>query len=277
MPNSIAVSRAPDSTTSAARAFGVVNAFLERDPTGEIITAVRRFPAKQAQWAEFPGWTHADLVTAYAAKGIRRPYSHQAEAAEAVHAGKNVVIVTPTASGKTLCYNLPILNAILDDSDTRALYLFPTKALAQDQLAELHDVNHRLDNRFGVFTYDGDTPSDARKAIREKGQLVLSNPDMLHSGILPHHTRWARYFESLRYIVIDELHSFLGSERGAQLQSLLHRVELAIRRRVPRIGLSATLGDMAAAAEFLRPGQRALGGLAHRGDHTRRGGQGPRQ
>ena len=101
MPNSIAVSRAPDSTTSAARAFGVVNAFLERDPTGEIITAVRRFPAKQAQWAEFPGWTHADLVTAYAAKGIRRPYSHQAEAAEAVHAGKNVVIVTPTAATST--------------------------------------------------------------------------------------------------------------------------------------------------------------------------------
>src|ERR1700720_1693298 len=152
MPNSIAVSRAPDSTTSVARAFGVVNAFLERDPTGEIITAVRRFAAQEAQWAEFPGWMHADLIAAYAAKGVRRPYTHQAEAAQAVHAGKNVVIVTPTASGKTLCYNLPILNAILENGDTRALYLFPTKALAQDQLAELYDLNQRLDNRFGVFT-----------------------------------------------------------------------------------------------------------------------------
>jgi DEAD/DEAH box helicase domain-containing protein len=223
MPNSFAVSRAPDSTTSLARAFGVVNAFLERDPTGEIITAVRRFPAKEAQWAEFPGWTHPDLVAAYAAKGVRRPYTHQAKAAEAVHAGKNVVIVTPTASGKTLCYNLPILNAILDNADSRALYLFPTKALAQDQLAELHDVNQRLDNRFGVFTYDGDTPSDARKAIREKGHLVLTNPDMLHTGILPHHARWTRLFENLRYIVIDELHTYRGVF-GSHLCNVLRRL-----------------------------------------------------
>ena len=223
MPNSIAVSRAPDSTTSLARAFGVLNAFLERDPTGEIITAVRHFPAREAQWAEFPGWTHADLIAAYAAKGVRRPYTHQAEAAQAVHAGKNVVIVTPTASGKTLCYNLPILNAILENSDTRALYLFPTKALAQDQLAELHDVNQRLDNRFGVFTYDGDTPGDARKAIREKGHLVLTNPDMLHTGILPHHARWTRLFENLRYIVIDELHTYRGVF-GSHLCNVLRRL-----------------------------------------------------
>ncbi len=223
MPNSFAVSRAPDSATPVARAFGVVNAFLERDPTGEIITAVRRYPAKEAQWAEFPGWAHADLIAAYAAKGVRRPYTHQTEAAEAVHAGKNVVIVTPTASGKTLCYNLPILNEILEDTDTRALYLFPTKALAQDQLAELHDVNQRLDNRFGVFTYDGDTPSDARKAIREKGHLVLTNPDMLHTGILPHHARWTRLFENLRYIVIDELHTYRGVF-GSHLCNVLRRL-----------------------------------------------------
>jgi DEAD/DEAH box helicase domain-containing protein len=228
MPNSVAVSRTPESTTSVARAFGVVNAFLERDPTGEIITAVRRFPAKDAQWADFPSWIHADLVAAYADKGVRRAYTHQAEAAAAVHAGKNVVIVTPTASGKTLCYNLPILNAILGDADTRALYLFPTKALAQDQLAELHDVNQRLDNRFGVFTYDGDTPDDARKAIREKGHLVLTNPDMLHAGILPHHARWTRLFENLRYIVIDELHLYRGVF-GSHLCNVLRRL-----RRVAR-------------------------------------------
>jgi len=223
MPHSIAVSRALDPTTSIARTFGVVNAFLERDPTGEIITAVRRFPAREAQWADFPGWLHADLIAAYAAKGVRRPYTHQADAAEAVHAGKNVVIVTPTASGKTLCYNLPILNAILENTDTRALYLFPTKALAQDQLAELHDVNQRLDHRFGVFTYDGDTPSDARKAIREKGHLVLTNPDMLHTGILPHHARWTRLFENLRYIVIDELHTYRGVF-GSHLCNVLRRL-----------------------------------------------------
>jgi DEAD/DEAH box helicase domain-containing protein len=223
MPNAFAVSRALESAPSSARALGVVNAFLERDPTGEIITAVRRFPAKEADWADFPGWLRADLVAAYAGKGVRHPYTHQAEAAEAVHAGKNVVIVTPTASGKTLCYNLPILNAILDNPDTRALYLFPTKALAQDQLAELYDVNQRLDNRFGVFTYDGDTPSDARKAIREKGHLVLTNPDMLHTGILPHHARWTRLFENLRYIVIDELHTYRGVF-GSHLCNVLRRL-----------------------------------------------------
>src|ERR1700675_2055996 len=145
-----------------------------------------------------------EVLDAFAAKGIRRLYTHQAAAAEAVHVGKNVVIVTPTASGKTLCYNLPILNAILENSDTRALYLFPTKALAHAQLAKLYDLNQRLENCFGVFTYDGDTPADARKAIREKGHVVLTNPDMLHTGILPHHTRWTRLFENLRYIVIYE-------------------------------------------------------------------------
>jgi DEAD/DEAH box helicase domain-containing protein len=250
MPHSIAVSRALDPTTSIARTFGVVNAFLERDPTGEIITAVRRFPAREAQWADFPGWLHADLIAAYAAKGVRRPYTHQADAAEAVHAGKNVVIVTPTASGKTLCYNLPVVNAILENSDTRALYLFPTKALAQDQLAELHDVNQRLDNRFGVFTYDGDTPSDARKAIREKGHLVLTNPDMLHTGILPHHARWTRLFENLRYIVIDELHTYRGVF-GSHLCNVLRRLRRIARfygREPQFVCCSATIanpGDLA--------------------------------
>src|SRR5450432_354788 len=224
MPHSFAVSRAPDSTTSVARAFGVVNAFLDRDPTGEIITAVRRFPAKEAQYGEFPQWMHADLIGAYAAKGVRRPYSHQTEAAEAVHAGKNVVIVTPTASGKTLCYNLPVLHSVLENADTRALYLFPTKALAQDQLTELHDLAQRLDDRFGVFTYDGDTPSDARKAIRERGHVILSNPDMLHAGILPHHTKWVRLFENLRYIVLDELHTYRGVF-GSHLCNVLRRLQ----------------------------------------------------
>jgi DEAD/DEAH box helicase domain-containing protein len=210
-------------SSSLARVSQVLATLAERDTNSEILTAVRHYPARAAQWAEFPSWVQEDLRAAYNAKGIRQLYTHQAASAESVHAGKNVVVVTPTASGKTLCYNLPVLDAILSDSDTRALYLFPTKALAQDQLAELYDLNQRLDNRFGVFTYDGDTPSDARKAIREKSHIVLTNPDMLHTGILPHHTRWTRLFENLRYIVIDELHTYRGVF-GSHLCNVLRRL-----------------------------------------------------
>jgi DEAD/DEAH box helicase domain-containing protein len=239
------------SSTAITRVHQVLDVLAARDVHGEILTAVRHFPAREAQWAEFPAWTHGDLRAAYAGKGIRQLYSHQAAAAEAVHAAKNVVIVTPTASGKTLCYNLPILNAILESSDSRALYLFPTKALAQDQLAELHDLNERLENRFGVYTYDGDTPSDARKAIRKKGHIVLTNPDMLHTGILPHHTRWTRLFENLRYIVIDELHTYRGVF-GSHLCNVLRRLRRIARfygREPQFICSSATIanpGELAA-------------------------------
>jgi DEAD/DEAH box helicase domain-containing protein len=222
MSESLAV-RTSTIPSSLTRVNEVLNAFAERDCNGELLTAVRRFPRREAQWADFPAWVHVDLAAAYAAKGIRHLYTHQAEAAGAVHAGKNVVIVTPTASGKTLCYNLPVLNATLENSDSRALYLFPTKALAEDQLAELHDLNQRLGDRFGVFTYDGDTPADARRSIREKGHIVLTNPDMLHTGILPHHTRWTRLFENLRYIVLDELHTYRGVF-GSHLCNVLRRL-----------------------------------------------------
>jgi DEAD/DEAH box helicase domain-containing protein len=249
MPESLAVRRSLMSAT-ITRVHEVLDAFAARDHNGEILTAVRHFPARDAQWADFPAWVHADLASCYAAKGIRRLYIHQAVAAETVHAGKNVVIVTPTASGKTLCYNLPVLNEVLENSDTRALYLFPTKALAQDQLAELHDLNQRLQNCFGVFTYDGDTPADARKAIREKSHVVLTNPDMLHTGILPHHTRWTRLFENLRYIVIDELHTYRGVF-GSHLSNVLRRLRRIARfyGRDPQfICCSATIanpGDLA--------------------------------
>jgi DEAD/DEAH box helicase domain-containing protein len=229
MTHSLAVRHAafgpldPSTGSSLTRVREVLDTLASRDVNGEVLTAVRYFPAREAQWAEFPAWVQADLAAAYGAKGIRQLYTHQAIAAEAVHASKNVVIVTPTASGKTLCYNLPILNSILRNPDTRALYLFPTKALAQDQLAELYDLNQRLDNRFGVFTYDGDTPADARRAIREQGHVVLTNPDMLHAGILPHHTRWTRLFENLRYIVIDELHTYRGVF-GSHLSNVLRRL-----------------------------------------------------
>ncbi len=217
--------RGRGSLDAVREALGV---FAERDRSGEVLTAIRHFPAREAAFAAMPGWVRAELVEAYRSKGVERLYTHQALAAERVRAGKNLVVVTPTASGKTLCYNLPVLNAILENPDTRALYLFPTKALAQDQLAELNDLASRLEDAFGVFTYDGDTPSDARRAIRERGHLILTNPDMLHTGILPHHTRWMRLFENLRYIVLDELHTYRGVF-GSHLTNVLRRL-----RRVAR-------------------------------------------
>lgn len=196
--------------------------------TGDVVTAVERLPAREAQWAAMPDWVRPKLAEAYRTKGITRLYSHQADAVDRIRRGENVVIVTPTASGKTLCYNLPVLNAVLENPDTRALYLFPTKALAQDQLAELEDLGRKLGDAYGVFTYDGDTPSDARQAVRQKGHIVLTNPDMLHTGILPHHTKWMRLFENLRYIVIDELHMYRGVF-GSHLANVLRRLQRIAR------------------------------------------------
>src|ERR1700691_1058301 len=200
-----------------------LGALVARYRADEVLTAVRHIPAREAQFRAMPAWVRPELAAAYHAKGIEKLYTHQAAAAELAHAGKNLVVVTPTASGKTLCYNLAVLSAVLGNPDTGALYLFPTKALAQDQLAELHDLAKRLDDCFGVFTYDGDTPSDARRAIRERGHVILTNPDMLHTGILPHHTKWTRVFENLRYIVLDELHNYRGVF-GSHLANVLRRL-----------------------------------------------------
>src|SRR5271154_1189565 len=201
----------------------VLAGLAARYKTDEGLTAVKHLPARAAEFRAMPEWVRAELREAYRAKGIEQLFSHQAAAAELALAGRDFVVVTPTASGKTLCYNLPVLNSLLEQPDTRALYLFPTKALAQDQLAELHDLATRLEDRFGVFTYDGDTPSDARKAIRERGHIVLTNPDMLHTGILPHHTKWTRLFENLQYIVLDELHTYRGVF-GSHLANVLRRL-----------------------------------------------------
>jgi DEAD/DEAH box helicase domain-containing protein len=201
----------------------------EADP---IVTAAHRLPAVAASFAPYPEGTDERLRTALAARGVEQLYTHQAEAFEHVLGGRNVVTITPTASGKTLCYNAPVLNAILKDPSTRALYLFPTKALAQDQLAELHALSETVtrdtDVEIGVFTYDGDTPSDARRAIRGKAHVVLSNPDMVHSGILPHHPRWAKLFENLRFVVIDELHAYRGVF-GSHLANILRRLQRICR------------------------------------------------
>ena len=197
-----------------------------------IVTAARRLPAVVASFAPYPEGTDERLRAALSARGIEQLYTHQAEAFAHILAGRNVVTVTPTASGKTLCYNGPVLNAILQDPSTRALYLFPTKALAQDQLAELHVLSELVtsgtDTEIGVFTYDGDTPADARRAIRGKAHVVLSNPDMVHSGILPHHPRWAKLFENLKFVVIDELHAYRGVF-GSHLSNILRRLHRVCR------------------------------------------------
>ncbi|MCC7418166.1 MAG: DEAD/DEAH box helicase [Acidobacteria bacterium] len=196
------------------------------------VTAVRRLPALAAQLVPFPPALDPRLCRALESRGIAQLYTHQAEAIEHALGGRHAVITTPTASGKTLCYNAPVLQAVLQDPSSRALYLFPTKALAQDQLAELQALCDAIAGAsgepIGVFTYDGDTPQDARRTIRARAHLVLSNPDMLHSGILPHHPRWAKLFESLKYVVIDELHAYRGVF-GSHLCNLLRRLRRICR------------------------------------------------
>ncbi len=191
--------------------------------TGRCITATRHFPARPPVFAPFPSTLDPRVVEALRARGIEQLFSHQARVWELVERGRHVVVVTPTASGKTLCYNLPALQALLEQPEARILYLFPTKALAQDQLAELEALAKSLPE-MRMFTYDGDTPQDARRAVRARANLVLTNPDMLHSGILPHHTKWANLFQNLKYVVIDELHAYRGVF-GSHLANVLRRLK----------------------------------------------------
>src|SRR5258706_8896338 len=188
------------------------------------VRAVRRQAAKPGVFADFPDGLAPALRQALNSPGIHHLYSHQAEAFSPAASGRNVVVVTPTASGKTICYNLPVLNRLIADPGARAMYLFPTKALAEDQLQEFQAAVDAMGSDLRAFTYDGDTPQDARRAIRERANVVLTNPDILHAGILPHHTKWAKAFENLRYIVIDELHSYRGVY-GSHLANVLRRLK----------------------------------------------------
>ncbi len=188
------------------------------------VRAVRHQPAKAARFAPFPEQLNPALRAALVGRGIQNLYIHQTAAVEHALAGKNTIVVTPTASGKTLCYNLPVIDSLLADASRRALFLFPTKALAEDQRLELQRLNDALGGPLSCHTYDGDTPQDARRAIRDKANIVLTNPDMLHTGILPHHTKWAKLFENLRYIVIDELHYYRGVY-GSHLANILRRLK----------------------------------------------------
>ncbi len=190
--------------------------------TGELV-----IPARAGHYTALPSDLDPRLARALHARGVQRLYTHQARAWEAVRGGKHTVIVTPTASGKTLCYNLPVLQAALQ-AKAKALYMFPTKALAQDQVAELMALNEAGELGVRAFTFDGDTPGDARKAVRTRGDIVVTNPDMLHQGILPHHTKWAQFFESLRYVVIDEMHSYRGVF-GSHVANVLRRLQRICR------------------------------------------------
>jgi DEAD/DEAH box helicase domain-containing protein len=243
-----------------------------------IVTAIRRIPARAASFAPFPDGLEPRLIAGLACRGVTELYAHQAESIDHIRAGRDLVIVTPTASGKTLCYNAPVLDAILRDPSTRALYLYPTKALAQDQLAELHALVELVSSQdgesvpasdrgapappasIGVFTYDGDTPQDARRAIRTRAHIVLSNPDMLHAGILPHHPRWAKLFENLRFVIVDELHAYRGVF-GSHLANIIRRLQRVCRHYGSSptfICTSATIANPVGLAEALTAKPMAL-------------------
>ncbi len=187
------------------------------------VTRWQVLPPEPAHFAPFPDFLDSRLVEVMRGRGVEELYSHQAESVKLAANGHSFVVPTPTASGKTLCYNLPVLNTILEDPQARALYLFPTKALSQDQMHEVHGIVGDLGVDIKTFTFDGDTPETARRAIRSSGHIVVTNPDMLHQGILPHHTLWVKLFENLKYVVLDEVHQYRGVF-GSHVANVLRRL-----------------------------------------------------
>lgn len=217
------------------------------------MTSIRVFEKREGQYQPFPDSLPRSLKEVLRQRGIESLYAHQAQAIEAIQVGHDVVIVTPTASGKTLCYNLPVLHCRLTMPHSKALYLFPTKALSQDQMVELQSLASALGQPITVFTYDGDTPSDARQAIRTRGDVVITNPDMLHTGILPHHTKWMSFFQSLRFVVIDELHTYRGVF-GSHMTNVIRRLNRICRfygSRPQFVCCSATIANPKELAERL--------------------------
>ena len=216
------------------------------------VTGQLTVPGREGRYAPLPEDLPEGLARALRHRGIERLYAHQAEAWAHAAAGEHLVIATPTASGKSLCYTLPVASAVMGGG-AKALYLFPTKALAQDQVSELLELNAAGDLGIKAFTFDGDTPGDARQAIRLHGDIVVSNPDMLHQAILPHHTKWAQFFENLRYVVIDEVHTYRGVF-GSHVANVLRRLRrvCAFYGASPQFILcSATIGNPGGHAEAL--------------------------
>ncbi len=238
-----------------ARVEQVLNIWKNEPTIAENIVGVFTIPARRAQVSQIPADLPRELRQMLQAMGITSLYSHQQLSLEMTRQGKNIVVVTGTASGKTLCYNLPVLRELNAYSKSRALYLFPTKALAQDQYQNLVDWIKELegDGSLTAGVYDGDTPTNARQAVRSKARIVLSNPDMLHNGILPHHTIWAEFFRNLRFVVIDEMHTYRGVF-GSHVANVIRRLKrvCAFYGVTPQFILcSATIGNPKEHAEAL--------------------------
>ncbi|MBF8290963.1 MAG: box helicase domain protein, partial [Chloroflexi bacterium] len=240
-------------TYAPADTDSVLARLLEEPSLASAVVRHEVLPARDAETAPFPAWLDERIATGLRSRGIERLYRHQAEAVEAIHAGEDVVVVTPTASGKTLCYTLPVLQALAEDPSARALFLFPTKALGQDQVAEIAGLAMASSLHVAAATYDGDTPAPIRSAIRTAGQIVVTNPDMLHSAILPHHTKWFQLFEQVQVIVIDELHTYRGVF-GSHVANVLRRLLRLCRHYGSNpviVCASATIGNPAELAAQL--------------------------
>ena len=240
-------------TYAPADAATVLGRLLEEPSLTRGVVHHEVIPSREAAFADMPAWLDARIVRGLASRGIERLYTHQAEAIEAIHAGEDVVVVTPTASGKTLCYALPALQAIADDPASRALFLFPTKALGQDQVAEFGELAASAELSIITSTYDGDTPAPIRSTVRAAGQVVVTNPDMLHSAILPHHTKWFQLFEQLQLIVIDELHTYRGvfGSHVANVLRRLMRICAYYGSKPLIVCCSATIGNPSELAQML--------------------------
>jgi DEAD/DEAH box helicase domain-containing protein len=206
----------------------ILSMFKNHDDFRKNIVHWHTIEEREAKTVELPEGIHPSLKQALLNRGIKQLYTHQKSAYDAVMDNKSIVAVTPTASGKTLCYNLPVLDTIINDPNARALYIFPTKALAQDQKSEINELIQETGVSINSYTYDGDTPSNIRQKVRKAGHIVITNPDMLHSAILPHHTKWVSLFENLKYVVIDELHIYRGVF-GSHVANVIRRLRRICR------------------------------------------------
>jgi len=213
----------------------------------------RLLPAQEGIFSPFPNELNPRIAKALQNRGIKELYIHQSEVWKQVKTGKNVVVVTPTASGKTLCYNLPCLDALLSDESARCLYLFPTKALSQDQQAELNEIVGANELNLKINTYDGDTPESLRISARDSGRIIISNPDMLHAGVLPNHPKWIKFFSNLKFVVIDEAHAYRGvmGSHVANVIRRLRRVAAFYGAKPQFILCSATIANPAQLASAL--------------------------
>lgn len=214
-------------------------------PVGKSIVADRRFPPEAPEYGPLPDDLHPGLKRALAARGIEQLYQHQLEALESARGGRHTVVATPTASGKSLCFHLPVLDAIAKEPGATAIYLYPTKALSRDQEASLHSLTKAAGLAVAATVYDGDTPGDARRAARQSSRIVMTNPDMLHSGILPQHASWSRVMQNLRYVVLDELHTYRGvfGSHVAHVLGRLRRIAEFHGARPTFVCATATIGN----------------------------------